>query len=93
MKIKTFRFNILSSCTDNDMHMKKQNMHDEYEALYSEYKIDNEINNFIKDKEVIDIKINEIYKSNTENNGTNKVMLQYTVMYNDKEVSEENLED
>lgn len=84
MKIKTFRFNVYSSCTDNDMHMKKQNLHDEYESLYSESRIDNEINKFIEDKELISLYINEIYKSNTENNGTNKVVLQYTILYNDK---------
>lgn len=81
MKIKTFRFKIYSSCTDNDLHMKKQNAHDEYETLYSPTKIDFEINDFCKDKDVKDIKINEIYNSITENNGTNKVVLQYTIIY------------
>lgn len=81
MKIKTFRYKILSSCIDNNEHMKKQNKHDEYESLYTPEKIDNEINAFIKDKDIIDIKINEIYQSCTENNGTNIVLLQYTIFY------------
>ena len=55
VQIKTFRFNILSSCTDYNMHMKKQNAHDEYESLYTPDKIDKEINYFCKDKDVIDI--------------------------------------
>lgn len=83
MKIKTFQFNIFSSCTDNDMHMKKQNMHDEYESLYTPEKIDNEINDFIKNKNIIDIKITELQKSFTNNNGTNKISVLYTIMYND----------
>lgn len=83
MKVKTFQFNVLSSCVDNDMHMKKQNMHDEWESLYTPEKIDAVINDFCKDKNVIDIVVNEIYKSNTQDNGTNKVILQYTVKYKD----------
>jgi len=65
------------------MHMKKQNMHDEWESLYTPEKIDAVINDFCKDKNVIDIVVNEIYKSNTQDNGTNKVILQYTVKYKD----------
>lgn len=83
MKVKTFQFNVLSSCVDNGMHMKKQNMHDEWESLYTPEKIDAVINDFCKDKNVIDIVVNEIYKSNTQDNGTNKVILQYTVKYKD----------
>lgn len=83
MKVKTFQFNVLSSCVDNGMHMKKQNMHDEWESLYTPDKIDQEINDFCKDKDVVDIQVNEIYRTNTEGNGTNKVMLQYTIKYND----------
>lgn len=83
MKVKTFQFNVLSSCVDNDMHMKKQNMHDEWESLYTPEKIDTVINDFCKDKNIIDIVVNEIYKSNTQDNGTNKVILQYTVKYKD----------
>lgn len=85
MKVKTFQFNVLSSCVDNDMHMKKQNMHDEWESLYTPEKIDKTINEFCKDKHVIDILVNEIYRSNTKDNGTNKVMLQYTIKYTDNE--------
>lgn len=84
IQIKTFRFNVLSSCVDNNQHMKKQNAHDEYESLYTPDKIDNEINYFCKDKDVIDIKINEIYRTITENSGTNKVLLQYTVIYKEE---------
>lgn len=83
MKIKTFQFNILSSCVDNDMHMKKQNMHDEWKSLYTPEKIDQVINGFCKDKEIYDIQVNEIYKTNTEANGTNKVIMQYTIKYDD----------
>ena len=43
IQIKTFRFNVLSSCVDNNQHMKKQNAHDEYESLYTPDKIDNEM--------------------------------------------------
>ena len=84
VQIKTFRFNILSNCTDYNMHMKKQNAHDEYESLYTPDKIDKEINYFCKDKDVIDIKVNEIYRSITESSGTNKVMLKYTIIYNEE---------
>lgn len=45
--IKTFQFKILSSCVDNNEHMKKQNKHDEYMSLYTPEKIDLEINEFI----------------------------------------------
>ena len=81
MKIKTFRFKILSSCIDNNEHLRKQNKHDEYNSLYTNEKIDQEINQFIQDKIIQDIKINEIYQSNTEHNGTNIVLLQYTIIY------------
>ena len=84
MKIKTFIFNIFSSCTDDEMHMKKQNLHDEYETLYTQERIDKEINDFIKDKKLIDIKINELKKSFTNNNGTNKICVLYTIIYDDK---------
>lgn len=88
MKVKTFQFNVLSSCVDGNMHMKKQNMHDEWESLYTPEKIDKVINDFCADKNVIDVLVNEIYRTNTQNNGTNKVILQYTVKYEDKEVSD-----
>lgn len=81
MKIKTFQFKILSSCLDNDLYMKKQNAHDEYESLYTPEKIDNEINEFCKGKNIKDIKINEIYRSITNNNGTNIILLNYTILY------------
>ena len=81
MNIKTFQFKVLSSCIDNNEHMHKQNKHDEWLSLYTPEKIDKEINEFIKDKEIKDIKINTIYQSNTENNGTNIVLLQYTILY------------
>lgn len=81
MKIKTFWFNVLSSCIDNDMHLRKANMNEEFKNLYTPEKIDNEINLFCSNKDIIDIKVNEVYKSNTQNNGTNKVMLVYTILY------------
>ena len=77
MKIKTYIFNIYSSCTDNEMHMRKQNLHDEYETLYTPERIDREINDFIKDKNVIDIKTTELQKSLTIDNGTNKIYLKF----------------
>ena len=83
MKIKTFIFDIYSSCTDNDMHMKKQNMHDEYEKLYKPERIDEEINNFIQNKKIIDIKTTELQKTLTENNGTNKISVLYTIIYDE----------
>ena len=58
--------------------------HDEFESLYTPDRIDNEINYFCKDKDVIDIRINEIYRAITENSGTNKVLLQYTVIYKEE---------
>lgn len=79
--IKTFRFKILSSCIDKNEHMIKQNKHDEWLSLYTPEKIDKEINEFIQNKDIIDIKINEIYQSNTQENGTNIVLLQYTIIY------------
>lgn len=81
MKIKTYIFNIYSSCTDNEMHMRKQNLHDEYETLYTPERIDREINDFIKDKNVIDIKTTELQKSLTIDNGTNKICVLYTIIY------------
>ena len=56
----------------------------ELEILSLDHKIDNEINYFCKDKDVIDIRINEIYRTITENSGTNKVLLQYTVIYKEE---------
>ena len=86
MKIKTFKFKILSTCTDNNMYLKKQNAHDEYETLYTMSKIDNEINDFINGKELIDIKINEIQESISGPDRTNIISLLYTIIYNDKPV-------
>ena len=83
MKIKTFQFNIFSSCTDDEMHMKKQNMHDEFLTLYTTDQIDNEINKFIKDKNIVDIKVTELQKSYSEPNKTNKITVLYTIIYND----------
>lgn len=80
-KVKNFQFKILSSCTDNNMHMKKQNAHDEYESLYSMDRIDNEINSFIKNKEIKDIKITEIQQSNSGPDRTNIILLIYTIIY------------
>lgn len=85
IKIKTYRFKVLSNCTDNNLHMKKQNAHDEYMSLYSPDKIDNTINDFCKDKDIIDIKVNELYQQITEQSGTNIVLLQYTIIYKEKE--------
>jgi DNA replicative helicase MCM subunit Mcm2 (Cdc46/Mcm family) len=82
MKIKTFLFKIFSSCTDNNLHMKKQNAHDEYETMYTTSKIDSEINEFIKDKNIIDIKINQIHESISGPDRTNKILLLYTISYN-----------
>lgn len=83
MKVKTFWFNISSSCIDNGEHMKKTNMYEEYMALYTPEKIDKELNEFCENKDIVDIKVTEVCKQNTQNNGTNKVMLVYTVMYNE----------
>lgn len=80
IQIKTFKFKILSNCTDNNTHMYKQNAHDEYDTLYTTERIDNEINEFCSDKNVKDIKINEIYEQNVQN-GTNKVILFYTICF------------
>lgn len=74
-------FKIFSSCVDNDEYLKKQNKHDEWESLYTHEKIDKEINNFIQDKDITDIKITPVYQSNTEHNGTNIVLLVYTIIY------------
>lgn len=82
-KVKNFQFKILSSCTDNNMHMKKQNAHDEYESLYSMDRIDNEINSFIKNKEIKDIKITEIQQSNSGPDRTNIILLIYTIIYSE----------
>lgn len=65
------------------MHMKKQNAHDEYESLYTPDRIDTELNYFCKDKNIIDIKVNEIYQTITNENGTNIVLLNYTIIYNE----------
>ena len=86
MKIKTYIFNIYSSCTDNEMHMRKQNLHDEYETLYTPERIDREINDFIKDKNVIDIKTTELQKSLTIDNGTNKIWVLYIIIYKKKNI-------
>ena len=84
-KVKNFKFKILSSCTDNNMHMKKQNAHDEFVSLYSMNKIDFEINEFLKDKELIDIKITEIPESISGPDKTNIISLIYTIIYIEKQ--------
>lgn len=83
-KIKNFQFKILSSCTDNNMHMKIQKAHDEYESLYTMINIDKVINDFIADKDVKDIKITEIEQSNSGPDRTNIILLIYTIIYKEE---------
>ncbi len=80
-KVKTFMFKVCSSCTDDNMHMKKQNAHDEYETLYNQERIDKEINEFIKNKKVINISVTQVPQSYSEAGKTNIIILVYTITY------------
>ena len=55
IQIKTFRFNVLSSCVDNNQHMKKQNAHDQFERIYDKFKDWNTEKSFIVSKNIPNI--------------------------------------
>ena len=76
-KIKTFTFKVSSS-------MRSSTPKEEYLLYLSNPDlIDDTINDFIKDKNVIDIKINT-YTSHRHNNaGSDEVLMAYTIIYSE----------
>ena len=80
MNIKTFIF-----LTSNYGYMASDSFNDRTKWRFididSPNDIDNVINNFVINKNIIDIKINSIIVSNHNNGGSNKVQTTYTILY------------
>ena len=94
MKIKLFRFEVNNaSChlfeDDKKDCWANRLVKEEQEQLVSEEMIETIINDFIKDKKVIDIKINNIDVHYHNNGYDNRIQLVYTVIYGEKEISKQ----
>lgn len=94
MKIKVFRFevnNASSECFEEDKYKKDAHgkltseptlwYFTQQQKLFTEDKIEEIINDFIKDKKVIDIKVNDIEVKYHNNARGNTIHLVYTIMY------------
>ena len=83
MKIKTFNF-----LTSNYGYLASEefNKKTNYRLMDIDTPtdIDNVINNFIGNVDVIDIKINSTEIAFHNNSGSNKIQTTYTIMYKDK---------
>lgn len=82
LNIKVFKF-VVSNCStdasekDKDTAWYNKNVI----KIQSEKKIENEINAFIKDKDVVDIKINTVDSKYHNNGCNNTIWMMYTIIY------------
>ena len=86
MRIQTFQF-LVNSTHGNEIH--QNTIHDKDVTRYKEdgvktpEQIDTEINKFIKNKKVIDIKVNHYTKFRHNNAGDDEIIAVYTIIWND----------
>ena len=82
MKIKVFKFEVAntssSPCSDDCKH---QWFKEQQNALFAPEEVEDVINDFCYDKEVIDIKINNVDIHYHNNARGNTIELWYTIMY------------
>lgn len=84
MRIQTFQF-LVNSAHGNEIH--QNTIHDKGVTRYKEdgvktpKQIDTEINKFIKDKKVIDIKVNHYTKFRHNNAGDDEIIAVYTIIW------------
>jgi hypothetical protein len=80
MKIKVFKFKV-SNYGYMESAEYKSKLGKEYRDINDELVIEGTVNNFIKDKKVIDIKTNNVEVSYHNNGHANLVELYYTIIY------------
>jgi len=96
-KIKSFEFmintfvgsserkdNYEESINYRNKYLSEHNSKKDAKYLWSPIEIDNEINKFISNKDLIDIKT-DVYTSHRHNNGyDDTVVIKYTIIYNEE---------
>lgn len=86
MRIQTFQFLVNSAhgneIIQNTIHDKDKTRY-KADGVKTPKQIDTEINKFIKDKKVIDIKVNHYTKNRHNNAGDDEIIAVYTIIWND----------
>ena len=86
MRIQTFQFLVNSTygneIIQNTIHDKDKTRY-KADGVKTPKQIDAEINKFIKDKKVIDIKVNHYTKFRHNNAGDDEIIAVYTIVWND----------
>ena len=86
MRIQTFQFLVNSThgneIIQNTFHDKDVTRY-KADGVKTPKQIDTEINKFIKDKKVIDIKVNHYTKNRHNNAGDDEIIAVYTIIWND----------
>ena len=86
MKVKLFRFEV-SNNSSNDHIIENRNQPWYQQAindLYTEEQIENEINDFIRDKDVVSIEVSTIEVIHRALSVGNTIHLLYTIAYNNQ---------
>jgi len=80
-KIKVFEFEVCNSATWDTKGLSQEWLKRCQERLFNMSDIENTINDFLKDKKLIDIKINNVDVNYHNNGRTNTINLIYTILF------------